>query len=63
MYAGWVNLTKPLCFTVDGVLSPGECSGLDRAHRGVGADARAGGPGGGPGGRSGTRNNTRVIVR
>src|SRR5262245_34469566 len=61
MLAHLVDLSKPLFFTVDGVLSPGECAALiariDAAGPVVAPVLRASGPAV----DLGTRNNTRVM--
>lgn len=62
MYAGFLDLTRPLFWTVDDALSPAECAEyVRRMQAGRAEVAPIVGPGGGPVIEPETRNNTRVM--
>lgn len=62
MYAGFLDLTCPLQWTVDGALSADECAAyVARMRAGQAEVAPIIGPGGGPVVEPETRNNTRVM--
>jgi prolyl 4-hydroxylase len=61
MLANLVDLTKPLWWTVDGVLSPGECARLVARIEAMGPTLAPVSRATGPVVDEGTRNNTRVI--